>query len=93
MPQYFADPGQFDPDRYLPPREEDRRSPYALATFGGGPRLCIGVNFANIEVKAIAADVLCRYELSPVESEPPLDMGLITVVVPGGMPTKVRALG
>jgi retinoid hydroxylase len=93
MPQYFAEPGQFDPDRYLPPREEDRRSPYALATFGGGPRLCIGVNFANIEVKAIAVDVLRRYELSPVESEPPLDMGLITVVVPGGMPTKVRALG
>ena len=93
MPQYFAEPSQFDPDRYLPPREEDRRSPYALVTFGGGPRLCIGVNFANIEVKAIAADVLRRYELSPVESEPPLDMGLITVMVPGGMPMKLRALG
>jgi retinoid hydroxylase len=93
MPQYFAEPSQFDPDRYLPPREEDRRSPYALVTFGGGPRLCIGVNFANIEVKAIAADVLRRYALSPVESEPPLDMGLITVMVPGGMPMKVCALG
>jgi retinoid hydroxylase len=93
MPQYFADPNQFDPDRYLPPREEDRRSPYALVTFGGGPRLCIGVNFANIEVKAIAVDALRRYELSPVESEPPLDMGLITVMVPGGMPMNVHEIG
>jgi cytochrome P450 len=93
MPQYFTEPEQFDPDRYLPPREEDRRSPYALVTFGGGPRLCIGVNFANIEVKAIAVDALRRYELSPVESEPPLDMGLITVMVPGGMPMSVREIG
>jgi cytochrome P450 len=61
--------------------------------FGGGPRLCIGVNFANIEVKAIAADVLRRYEISPAESEPPLDLGLITVMVPGGMPMNVHALG
>jgi hypothetical protein len=44
-------------------------------------------------VKAIAADVLRRYELSPVESEPPLDMGLITVMVPGGVPMKVHTLG
>jgi cytochrome P450 len=92
MPQYFEDPNQFDPERYLAPREEDRRSPYALVTFGGGPRLCIGVNFANIEVKAIAADVLRRYELSPVESEAPLDIGLITVIIPGGMPMNVHAL-
>jgi cytochrome P450 len=34
-----------------------------------------------------------EYELSPVKSELPLDMGLITVMVPGGMPMNVRALG
>ncbi|MGO8949451.1 MAG: cytochrome P450 [Ktedonobacterales bacterium] len=90
MPRYFADPNRFDPDRFLPPREEDRRSPYALVTFGGGPRLCIGVNFANIEVKAIAADVLRRYELSPVNDELPLDMGFITVLVPGGIPMRAH---
>ena len=90
MSRYFADPNRFDPDRFLPPREEDRRSPYALVTFGGGPRLCIGMNFANIEVKALAADVLRRYELSPVTDEPPLDMGFITVMVPGGIPMRVR---
>ena len=90
MPRYFANPNEFDPDRFAPPREEDRKTPYSLVTFGGGPRLCIGVNFANIEVKAIAADVLRKYELTPVESEPPLDMGFITVIMPGGMPMRVR---
>jgi cytochrome P450 len=91
MSQYFTNPETFDPDRFAPPREEDRKSPYALVTFGGGQRLCIGVNFANIEVKALAVDVLSKYVLTPVEAEPPLDMGFITVMVPGGMPMLVKA--
>jgi cytochrome P450 len=91
MSQYFTNPETFDPDRFAPPREEDRKSPYALVTFGGGQRLCIGVNFANIEVKAIAADVLSKYVLTPVEAQLPLDMGFITVMVPGGMPMFVHA--
>jgi len=91
MSRYFDEPNTFDPARFASPREEDRRSPYALVTFGGGPRQCIGINFANIEVKAIAADVLSKYALTPVEAEPPLDMGFITVMVPGGMPMRVSA--
>lgn len=89
MPQYFAEPERFDPDRFSAPREEDRKTPYALVTFGGGPRLCIGVNFANIEVKAIAVDVLRRYQLAPVSAEPPMEFGFITTVIPGGMPMRV----
>ena len=91
MPQYFADPDTFDPDRFAPPREEDRKTPYSLVTFGGGQRLCIGVNFANIEVKALAVDVLRRYELTPAESYPPMDMGFITLAIPGGIPVNVRS--
>jgi retinoid hydroxylase len=89
MERYFANPNTFDPDRFAPPREEDRKTPYSLVTFGGGPRLCIGVNFANIEVKALAVDVLRRYELTPVEAYPPIDMGFITLAIPGGIPMKV----
>lgn len=88
--RYFADPNAFDPDRFAAPREEDRKAPYALVTFGGGPRLCIGVNFANIEVKAIATDVLRKYELTPAESERPFEVGFITEVMPGGIPMKVK---
>lgn len=90
MATYFADPNTFDPDRFAPPREEDRKSPYALVTFGGGQRLCIGVNFANIEVKAIATDVLRKYELTPAESERPFEIGFITEVMPGGIPMQVK---
>ncbi len=63
LPNIFADPLRFDPDRFAAPREEDKKAPYALVTFGGGPRICIGVNFAQVEIKALAAHVLRRFDL------------------------------
>jgi cytochrome P450 len=63
LPSVFADPERFDPDRFAAPREEDKKTPYALVTFGGGPRICIGVNFAQVEIKALAAHVLRRFDL------------------------------
>src|SRR5262249_32247499 len=90
MSQYFADPDTFDPDRFGSSREEDRKTPYALVTFGGGQRLCIGVNFANIEVKAIATDILRKFALTPVGSERPFEFGFITEVMPGGIPMQVK---
>lgn len=89
MPAYFANPDAFEPSRFASPREEDRKTPYSLVTFGGGQRLCIGVNFANIETKAIAVDVLRRYTLSPAMKDTPLELGFITVAIPSGMPVRV----
>ncbi len=68
-PTVFANPDAFDPDRFAPPREEDKRTPYALVTFGGGPRICIGINFAQIEVKAMAAHILRHYTLTPTPDQ------------------------
>jgi retinoid hydroxylase len=63
LPSVFAAPDRFDPDRFAPPREEHRRTPYALVGFGGGPRICIGINFAQVEIKAMVAHILRRYRL------------------------------
>ena len=64
-PEIFADPEHFDPQRFASPRREDRARPYSLVTFGGGPRICIGINFATIEVKVLAAQILRHYRLTP----------------------------
>jgi cytochrome P450 len=69
LPDIFQDPDKYDPDRFAPPREEDKKTPYSLVTFGGGPRVCIGMNFALVEMKAMAAYLLSRYDLEPVEGE------------------------
>jgi sterol 14-demethylase len=63
MPEVFADPHRFDPDRYLPPREEHKRQAFTLITFGGGRHRCIGMHFAYMQVKAIWTQLLHRFDL------------------------------
>lgn len=69
MPNIFANPEIFDPDRFAPPREEDRKNPYALVGFGGGPRICIGMNFAQIEIKTMVSHILRNYTLELVSGQ------------------------
>jgi cytochrome P450 len=65
----FAHPERFDPDRFAQPRQEDRKNPYALVGFGGGPRICMGINLAQVEIKAMASHILRRMELSVVPGQ------------------------
>lgn len=90
LPQHFADPARFDPARFSPPREEDKRTPYALVTFGAGPRICIGINFANIEVKTLVAHVLPRYQLEAVPDQQIVHTGFWTAALAGGIRLRVR---
>ena len=71
LPTVFADPTRFDPARFAPPREEDKRTPYGLVTFGGGPRICIGLQFAQIEMKALMAHLLHHFIITPIEGLTP----------------------
>jgi cytochrome P450 len=91
MPSVWDDPERFDPDRFLPPREEDRRTPYALATFGGGPRICLGINFAQVEVVALAAHVRRHYQLT-ASDQPIPEFGGILPALPQGIPVQAAAL-
>jgi cytochrome P450 len=85
LPHIFANPDTFDPDRFAPPREEDRQAPYSLVTFGGGSRICIGINFAQIEVKALAAHILRTYDLSPASAEATPHAGFWTADIQNGI--------
>lgn len=69
MPQYFADPDTFDPDRFLPPREEDKAHPYAWIGFGGGPRICLGEGVARTEIKAMITALLRRFDLKALPNQ------------------------
>jgi cytochrome P450 len=76
----FADPDRFDPDRFAPPREE-HKTPYALVGFGGGPRICIGINFAQVEIKALISHLLRNYQLELVP-----DQQIVQMYMPTSMP-------
>jgi sterol 14alpha-demethylase len=69
IPEIFADPSRYDPDRFAPPREEDRRTPYALIGFGGGKHRCLGLAFAYQQVKVIWSIMLQRYTFELVDRE------------------------
>jgi retinoid hydroxylase len=92
LPTVFADPERFDPGRFLPPREEDKRHPYALVTFGGGPRICLGINFAQVEVTALAAHVRRRYQLTPIPNRAIPQVGGILRSLPEGIHVRVHPL-
>lgn len=71
LPQVFAEPQRFDPARFAPPREEDKRTPYGLVPFGGGPRICIGMQFAQIEIKALTTHLLHHFIIEPIPDVTP----------------------
>ena len=69
MPSIFANPDTFDPDRFASPREEDKKCPYSLVGFGCGPHICIGMNFARVEIKAMLSHILRVYTLELVPGQ------------------------
>jgi cytochrome P450 len=58
---YWRDPNRFDPDRFLPERE-DQITSGAYIPFGIGPRICAGAAFATIEATLLIARLFRRYD-------------------------------
>jgi len=44
--QGFPSPERFDPERMLPPRQEEQKYRKHFLTFGCGPHMCVGRNYA-----------------------------------------------
>lgn len=90
LPEVFEQPEEFDPERFAPPREEHKRTPYSLVGFGGGPRVCIGINFAKVEIKALISQALRRYELELVPDQTLTQYYRVTAVPLYGIRLRAR---
>lgn len=66
MPSLWHKPELFDPDRFAPPRDEGKIA-FSLVGFGGGPRICIGLALAQMEMRLVLIELLRHYawELLP----------------------------
>lgn len=62
-----VDPYQFYPQRFSP---EFKRAPAAYMSFGLGPRNCIGMKFAILEIKIALVKILMNFEISVGPSTP-----------------------
>lgn len=89
-PEYWPDPEVFNPDRFSEENAKSRPT-YAYLPFGGGPRLCIGNNFALLEMQLVLAILLRDFDvdlLAPdqvVAAEP-----MVTLRPKGGVKLRVK---
>jgi cytochrome P450 family 135 len=65
-PMAYPDADRFRPERFL----EDQRPSGSWIPFGGGRRLCLGIQLALLEMRVVLAEVLRRVSLQPVDPAP-----------------------
>jgi cytochrome P450 len=75
-------PAAFIPERFSPELARQRH-PYTFLPFGGGPRNCIGMAFAQVEVKVVLARILQKFDLEFTGHAVRLHMGATLEPRPG----------
>ncbi|KAF2866083.1 cytochrome P450 alkane hydroxylase-like protein [Massariosphaeria phaeospora] len=89
---YGADAAVFDPSRWLD--DEHAAAPlrpgWAYLPFNGGPRVCIGQNFALTETMFVVVRLLQRFEIESRDDEPWREKLSLTCVGLGGCKIALR---
>lgn len=90
MPEYFSDPETFLPERF-DPTSGRKHPPLAFFPFGAGPRLCLGMTFASLEVRIVLALLLQRYTPELLNGSPVVPRPVITLRPDREVPMRLRA--
>jgi cytochrome P450 len=88
--RWFPSPDTFDPERFAPERQAERPK-FAYFPFGGGPRVCIGEQFAWMEGILALATIAQRWRLRLVPGHPVALQPIITLRPKFGMRMTVEA--
>lgn len=92
MPAWWPDPWRFDPDRFTPERAEHERHTHCWIPFGGGPHMCVGLRFAEMQVKLVMHQVVRRYRWSVPEGyEMPVQQAPISKPM-DGLPVRLERI-
>ncbi len=91
-PDFWERPDVFDPERFDAERTTGRHR-FAYIPFGGGPRGCIGNQFALTEAQLILATILPRYQFRLLPGAKVVPEPLITLRPRGGLQMTVHRLG
>ncbi|CAM8942807.1 unnamed protein product [Rhodiola kirilowii] len=81
---------EYKPERWLRDSRYMSESAYKFTAFNGGPRLCLGKDFAYYQMKFVAASILYRYKVKVVENHPVLPKLALTMYMKHGL--KVTAV-
>ena len=89
-PDFWSKPNEFVPDRFSSENKK-KHTPVSYIPFGGGPRLCIGNNFAMMEMQLIIAMIFQKYKFELVTDKDSIDIQpMITLRPKNGIRVKVR---
>jgi cytochrome P450 len=67
--RYYPNPEEFDPERFTKEAQASRH-PMAFLPFSHGPRMCIGMRFALLEIKVAIVKVLREYTVKTCTGTP-----------------------
>ncbi len=67
-PRYWENPENFDTERFTKANDK-LRTPFTYLPFGGGPRGCIGGNYAMLQILMILSDLLRKYDFQLVPGQ------------------------
>lgn len=88
-PRFWENPEAFDPDRFLP-EAVAARPKLAWFPFAAGPRMCIGMSFAMMELQLAVALTVRRFRL-PLQAGTRLELEPRVTLRPSGpVPVQIR---
>ncbi|XP_038618599.1 cytochrome P450 3A24-like [Tachyglossus aculeatus] len=68
-PEHWPEPEEFRPERFSK-EEKALRDPYVFLPFGAGPRNCLGMRFALLNMKAALITLLQNFSMEPCKETP-----------------------
>ncbi|XP_054810081.1 cytochrome P450 86B1 [Prosopis cineraria] len=76
---------EFRPERWLRDDRFMSESAYKFTAFNGGPRLCLGKDFAYYQMKYVAASIIYHYHVRVVQNHPVLPKLALTMYLKHGL--------
>lgn len=86
--KYWRDPDAFEIERFA---EKGGRHRFQYLPFGGGPRTCVGAQFATAEALTILAIWLAQWRFALPTGHRPQVSGMVTLRPKGGLPLKISS--
>jgi cytochrome P450 len=88
-PRWYPEPERFDPERWTPDRQAERPR-FAYFPFGGGPRQCIGEQFAWTEGVLALAEIARRWRIRPTRLTMAEPYPVFTLRPRNGVPARLE---
>ena len=88
-PAFWEHAEVFNPERFAPEQAAGRPH-FAYFPFGGGPRICIGNNFALMEIQLVLATIAQHYRLRLVPGHPVEPEALLSLRPRSGLPMTLQ---